>query len=396
MPYYRYRARNMEGRLCTGRMDVQTEQELFKRLEEEGMHCFSFRKEAAEPVAGRLSLGASILAPLCRELSVMLAAGIPLTEALEVSGQMAGSRRLKQELFRLREEVCRGLSLSQAMEAGGGTFPPLLVYMVRAGEAGGGLDGILKRMAEYYERQRELNGRIRTAMSYPMILLAVTAFVCIFLVSEVLPQFTSLLEGQPLPWLTRIFLGMGDYLANHGSVLLLSVLVLTILTAGIFKISSVRLAADRVLLYIPIVGKLLKTIDAARFAQTFGIVYGSGAGILEALELAGEVMGNTYIQKAIESLEEEIQRGSLLSRSLQREDIFPPVFVSLTAAGEEAGSLEQAMEAAGIYYEKETERAVSQMAALLEPAMILFMSAVVGSMVLSVMTPVFQMYSSML
>ncbi len=233
-------------------------------------------------------------------------------------------------------------------------------------------------------------------MSYPMILLAVTAFVCIFLVSEVLPQFTSLLEGQPLPWLTRIFLGMGDYLANHGSVLLLSVLVLTILTAGIFKISSVRLAADRVLLYIPIVGKLLKTIDAARFAQTFGIVYGSGAGILEALELAGQVMGNTYIQKAIESLEEEIQRGSLLSRSLQREDIFPPVFVSLTAAGEEAGSLEQAMEAAGIYYEKETERAVSQMAALLEPAMILFMSAVVGSMVLSVMTPVFQMYSSML
>ena len=279
--------------------------------------------------------------------AVMLAAGIPLTEALEVSGQMAGSRRLKQELFRLREEVCRGLSLSQAMEAGGGTFPPLLVYMVRAGEAGGGLDGILKRMAEYYERQRELNGRIRTAMSYPMILLAVTAFVCIFLVSEVLPQFTSLLEGQPLPWLTRIFLGMGDYLANHGSVLLLSVLVLTILTAGIFKISSVRLAADRVLLYIPIVGKLLKTIDAARFAQTFGIVYGSGAGILEALELAGQVMGNTYIQKAIESLEEEIQRGSLLSRSLQREDIFPPVFVS-------------------------------------------------GSMVLSVMTPVFQMYSSML
>ena len=107
-------------------------------------------------------------------------------------------------------------------------------------------------------------------------------------------------------------------------------------------------------------------------------------------------MGNTYIQKAIESLEEEIQKGSLLSRSLQREDIFPPVFVSLTAAGEEAGSLEQAMEAAGIYYEKETERAVSQMAALLEPAMILFMSAVVGSMVLSVMTPVFQMYSSML
>ena len=189
---------------------------------------------------------------------------------------------------------------------------------------------------------------------------------------------------------------MGDYLANHGSVLLLSVLVLTILTAGIFKISSVRLAADRVLLYIPIVGKLLKTIDAARFAQTFGIVYGSGAGILEALELAGQVMGNTYIQKAIESLEEEIQRGSLLSRSLQREDIFPPVFVSLTAAGEEAGSLEQAMEAAGIYYEKETERTVSQMAALLEPAMILFMSAVVGSMVLSVMTPVFQMYSSML
>ncbi len=396
MPHYRYKAKTMEGDVRIGKMEALTERDLFRHLESQGLWCFAWRREPERFHVKKMSLGAGLLAPLCREFSVMTAAGVPLSEILSVSGRMAGNRRLKRAISRVQEEVYRGLSLSQAMEAENGIFPPLLVHMVRAGESGGELEEILAKMARYYERQREMEGKIRTAMIYPLILLAVTIFVSVFLLTEVLPQFTSLLAGQPLPWLTSLLLRTGAYLGGHSGLCLSLVLMPAILITGIFQIPSVRLAADHLLLYIPIIGKLLKTIDTSRFAQTFGMLYGSGAGILDALELTGQVMGNSYIRLSLKNVAEGLKRGRLLSESLLEEDIFLPVFVSVVAAGEESGRLEQVLKEAGIYYEKETEREVNQMVALLEPAVILFMAFVVGTMILSVMTPLFNMYASLL
>ena len=205
-------------------------------------------------------------------------------------------------------------------------------------------------MAEYYERQRELGGKIRTAMIYPLILFAATVFVSIFLVAEVLPQFVSLLEGQPLPLFTRILLEAGAYMGSHGAQPLLFVPVPAVLLMGIFHIPSVRLALDRAIIHIPVIGKIVKTIDTARFSQTFGILYGNGAGILEALDLTGQVMGNSYIRKSLKDVAEELKRGRLLSGSLEEADIFLPVFVSMVAAGEESGRLDQVLGEAGIYY----------------------------------------------
>ena len=396
MPQYRYKAKSMDGKVCRGRMEALTERDLLKRLEDQGLYCFGWREESKGRARRKIPLGAGLLAPLCRELSVMLSAGVPLAEILAVSGEMAGSSRLKKEILRVREEVYQGHSLSEAMESGEGTFPSLLIYMIRAGETGGELEEILRKMAEYYERQRELGGKIRTAMIYPLILFAATVFVSIFLVAEVLPQFVSLLEGQPLPLFTRILLEAGAYMGSHGAQPLLFVPVPAVLLIGIFHIPSVRLALDRAIIHIPVIGKIVKTIDTARFSQTFGILYGNGAGILEALDLTGQVMGNSYIRKSLKDVAEELKRGRLLSGSLEEADIFLPVFVSMVAAGEESGRLDQVLGEAGIYYEKEAERAVNQMVVRLEPAMILIMAIVVGGMILAVMTPVFQMYSSML
>ena len=185
-------------------------------------------------------------------------------------------------------------------------------------------------------------------------------------------------------------------MGSHGAQPLLFVPVPAVLLIGIFHIPSVRLALDRAIIHIPVIGKIVKTIDTARFSQTFGILYGNGAGILEALDLTGQVMGNSYIRKSLKDVAEELKRGRLLSGSLEEANIFLPVFVSMVAAGEESGRLDQVLGEAGIYYEKEAERAVNQMVVLLEPAMILIMAIVVGGMILAVMTPVFQMYSSML
>lgn len=394
MPLYRYKAKTMEGKICRGRMEAPTDRELFKRLEGQGLYCLAWQEEGPDVFQGR-TLRAGSLVPFCRQMSAMLGAGVPLPEILEVSSRMAADGRQKEILLQIKDAVYRGLTLSEAME-GSGAFPPLLVHMVRAGEAGGGLDGIFQRMAEYYERQHELRGKLCTAMIYPLILLIVTALVSLFLAVEVLPQFASLLEGQPLPWITRLLLGAGRYLKEGGIGYLLAALPAAVMAVGIFRIPSVRLAADRLLLCIPIIGKLLKTIDAFRFAQTFAMLYGKGADVLESLELTGQVMGNSFIRKSVENVEEELKRGRLLSQALKEADVFPPVLAAMAAAGEESGCLEQMLEKAGTYYEKEGEEAVNRIAALFEPAVILVMAFVVGSVVLSVMLPAAGVYSSML
>ena len=153
MPQYRYKAKSMDGKVCRGRMEALTERDLLKRLEDQGLYCFGWREESKGRARRKIPLGAGLLAPLCRELSVMLSAGVPLAEILAVSGEMAGSSRLKKEILRVREEVYQGHSLSEAMESGEGTFPSLLIYMIRAGETGGELEEILRKMAEYYEKE---------------------------------------------------------------------------------------------------------------------------------------------------------------------------------------------------------------------------------------------------
>lgn len=396
MPRYRYIAKGMNGRVCKGSMEASDPADLTERLKQRELYCFRWREIEESRSSGLSPLKIRMLPPLCRQFSSMMAAGVPLGDILTVSIRAEGDKGMKKVLLRIRKAVYEGSTLSEAMEATEGIFPNLLVYMIQTGEASGRLDEILDRLAAYYSREEELAGKVRAAMTYPLILLFVTICCSIFLLTAVLPQFAAMLQGARLPALTRFMLGAGEQLRLHGGLYAAAMLILILFILSASAVTGVRLRIGRALLHIPFAGKLLKIIYTSRFASSFSVLYGSGTGILEALDIAGRVIGNEHIRLEIREACFCMEQGQSLSKALGRLEMFPPVFLSMTAAAEESGDLERIMEQTGRYYEKEAERAMSQMIALLEPAMILVMAGMVGSIVLAVMLPMFQMYSSIL
>ena len=396
MPRYRYTAKGMNGRVCKGSMEASDPADLTERLKQRELYCFRWREIEESRSSGLSPLKIRMLPPLCRQFSSMMAAGVPLGDILTVSIRAEGDKGMKKVLLRIRKAVYEGSTLSEAMEATEGIFPNLLVYMIQTGEASGRLDEILDRLAAYYSREEELAGKVRAAMTYPLILLFVTICCSIFLLTAVLPQFAAMLQGARLPALTRFMLGAGEQLRLHGGLYAAAMLILILFILSASAVTGVRLRIGRALLHIPFAGKLLKIIYTSRFASSFSVLYGSGTGILEALDIAGRVIGNEHIRLEIREACFCMEQGQRLSKALGRLEMFPPVFLSMTAAAEESGDLERIMEQTGRYYEKEAERAMNQMIALLEPAMILVMAGMVGSIVLAVMLPMFQMYSSIL
>lgn len=396
MPRYRYTAKGMNGRVCKGSMEASDPADLTERLKQRELYCFRWREIEESRSSGLSPLKIRMLPPLCRPFSSMMAAGVPLGDILTVSIRAEGDKGMKKVLLRIRKAVYEGSTLSEAMEATEGIFPNLLVYMIQTGEASGRLDEILDRLAAYYSREEELAGKVRAAMTYPLILLFVTICCSIFLLTAVLPQFAAMLQGARLPALTRFMLGAGEQLRLHGGLYAAAMLILILFILSASAVTGVRLRIGRALLHIPFAGKLLKIIYTSRFASSFSVLYGSGTGILEALDIAGRVIGNEHIRLEIREACFCMEQGQSLSKALGRLEMFPPVFLSMTAAAEESGDLERIMEQTGRYYEKEAERAMNQMIALLEPAMILVMAGMVGSIVLAVMLPMFQMYSSIL
>ena len=396
MPRYRYTAKGMNGRVCKGSMEASDPADLTERLKQRELYCFRWREIEESRSSGLSPLKIRMLPPLCRQFSSMMAAGVPLGDILTVSIRAEGDKGMKKVLLRIRKAVYEGSTLSEAMEATEGIFPNLLVYMIQTGEASGRLDEILDRLAAYYSREEELAGKVRAAMTYPLILLFVTICCSIFLLTAVLPQFAAMLQGARLPALTRFMLGAGEQLRLHGGLYAAAMLILILFILSASAVTGVRLRIGRALLPIPFAGKLLKIIYTSRFASSFSVLYGSGTGILEALDIAGRVIGNEHIRLEIREACFCMEQGQSLSKALGRLEMFPPVFLSMTAAAEESGDLERIMEQTGRYYEKEAERAMNQMIALLEPAMILVMAGMVGSIVLAVMLPMFQMYSSIL
>lgn len=396
MPRYRYTAKGMNGRVCKGSMEASDPADLTECLKQRELYCFRWREIEESRSSGLSPLKIRMLPPLCRQFSSMMAAGVPLGDILTVSIRAEGDKGMKKVLLRIRKAVYEGSTLSEAMEATEGIFPNLLVYMIQTGEASGRLDEILDRLAAYYSREEELAGKVRAAMTYPLILLFVTICCSIFLLTAVLPQFAAMLQGARLPALTRFMLGAGEQLRLHGGLYAAAMLILILFILSASAVTGVRLRIGRALLHIPFAGKLLKIIYTSRFASSFSVLYGSGTGILEALDIAGRVIGNEHIRLEIREACFCMEQGQSLSKALGRLEMFPPVFLSMTAAAEESGDLERIMEQTGRYYEKEAERAMNQMIALLEPAMILVMAGMVGSIVLAVMLPMFQMYSSIL
>jgi general secretion pathway protein F len=396
MTTFRYTAIGTGGERLAGLMEAATEAEVIARLQRQG--SMPLRAELADkgaPLTGwlRIDLGArrglrkQDVADLIRELATMLSAGQDLDRALRYMQETAPAR-VRPTVTGLRDIVRDGSPLSVAMSRYPGSFPPMHVGLVRAGEAGGNLGPTLARIADLLDRQRALASTVTSALIYPAVLLVAMIGAIILLLTQVLPQFVPMFEqsGAPLPASTQFLIAAGDFVQQDGLFLLLAIVALAVAARVLLQQNAVRLAVDRILLRLPMIGSLTKEVLAARFTRVLGTLLLNGVALIGALAIVRDAMGNRVARLAVERASLTARGGGSLTVELQAADVFPPRTVHLLRLGEETAQLAaMALRAADIHEEK-TRLATQRLTALLVPALTILMGLAVGGIVASLMS----------
>jgi general secretion pathway protein F len=392
MPAFRYVAIDPAGKMARGVMDAANEAAVVQRLRRDGHLPVRTEPDTGGSFLGRVNveitrsgLGAKDLANFTRELSIMLAAGQDLDRALRFLVETSANRRLAAVVERLRGAVRDGDSLAVAMGKQGGSFPRLYVGMVRAGEAGGTLATTLDRLALVLERQRSLSSSVRSAMVYPTLLFIAMIGSVSFLLTSVLPEFVPLFaqNGAKLPASTQLLVDLGHVVAADGFYILIGLAVCALLIVQALRQPKIRLVFDRLLLRLPILGRLAKEVLAARFSRTFGTLMLNGVPLIAALGIVREAIGNRAAVAAVEAATASAKSGSGLSRPLAEAGIFPVRTIYLLRLGEETAQLGQMALRAAEIHEEETRLGIQRLVSLLVPAITILMGAAVAGIVSS-------------
>lgn len=393
MRAYRYVAVDINGKQIKDVMNVESPEHLMAEIKGKSLYCVSYEEiPEMETKTGKLKLKSLVV--FCRQLGTMLTAGIPVTQALDMIQSKADSKKAKKVFANVYEEVQKGNSLSHAMQLQEGLFPSLLVNMVMAGEAGGTLDISVARMADHFDKEHKLNNKVKGAMTYPIILLVVALMVVLVLVTFVLPTITQMFDEKTMPWTTKILLAFSGFVIHQWWVIILFVIGTVMLTKYLLRMPSFRLWFDKLILFMPIIGKLNQTIYSARCARTFASLYLSGVPALDMLMITGKVLNNKYLEKMFEDVIAGVSRGEFISTAIAQTMAFDPMLSSMIFIGEEAGALGDILSKTADYFDNESDAAIARMVALMEPAMIVVLGVIVAFIVVSIMQPMFAVYDT--
>jgi general secretion pathway protein F len=392
MPAFRYVAIDASGKMARGVMEAPDEAAVVQRLRRDGHLPVRAELDTGGSFFGRMNvevtrsgLRRQDLANITRELSIMLAAGQDLDRALRFLAESAPNRRVVSTVEQLRDAIRDGDSLAVAMSKQPRSFPRLYVGMVRAGEAGGALAPTLDRLALVLERERSLASSIRSAMVYPTLLFIAMIGSVSFLLTSVLPEFVPLFaqNGAKLPVSTQLLVDLGAIVAADGLYILIGLAICGLLAVQALRQPRIRLAVDRLILRLPILGRLAREVLAARFSRTFGTLMMNGVPLIAALGIVREAIGNRAAVAAVEAATASAKSGSGLSRPLAAAGIFPVRTIYLLRLGEETAQLGQMALRAAEIHEEETRLGIQRLVALLVPAITILMGAAVAGIVSS-------------
>jgi general secretion pathway protein F len=386
MPIFQYKGYRTDGSEVAGTIEANSQKDAALRLKESGLYPRSVAEAVYKKRAGlfhRFDL--SLLPPITRQLSTLLASGVTLMEALDsLSEEQKGM--WKNVLVSIKENVSAGASFSKALEEYGNIFPEFYVNMVAAGEASGNLDKVLVRLAGFLETQDALRSKVRMAMIYPVFMICVGFVVLSFLFVFVIPKITKIFRDtqSALPFITVALITISDIVQRYWWLLTGALL------GAVYGVRRLRdknrLLSDRMILRLP--GNILQSLYFGRFTRTLGFLLEGGLPVLRALDLAAKSIGNTVIEAKVLEAGKRVSEGARLSASLEG---FPPVLLQLISTGERSGQLVDVLNNAATSYEEEFSRKVQKALSILEPAMILIMGLIVGLIVLAVLLPIFQL-----
>lgn len=398
MAAFEYTALDDAGRTRRGVLNGDSARQVRSRLRAMGLFpvdVHGVRERGANP-AGLVPsrrISAAALALLTRQLATLARAGMPLDEALRALGNQAESRRLQAILADVRARITEGVALNEAMSVYPAVFPEFYCSMVAAGEAGGRLEEVLERLADYTETRRALRQSLGMALIYPALLTLVSLLVVAVLLVYVVPEVVRVFQqtGQALPWLTAGLIASSRVLRDFGWLLCLGAVLA--LLAGRFLLGRtfIRARFDRLLLDMPFAGRINRRLHAARLTRSLAILTKSGVPLLEALEISSRMIGNVPLRAAVEDAAVHVRGGGRLHKALDDCGWFPPLLVQMLASGEESGELDDMLARAASHEERELQSVLAAATALFEPLIILLMGAVVLVIVLAILLPIFEM-----
>ncbi len=331
-----------------------------------------------------------------RQFSVMIDAGLPLIQCLEILGSQQKNKRFASMITQTRGDVESGATLSDAMRKHPKAFDSLYVNMVAAGEAGGILDQILERLSQYIEKSVKLKAQVRSALIYPFVIVMVALSIVLLIMYKVIPTFTAMFEnaGMKLPPITQFTVTASKFVENYLIFILIAVAMLVYVVRRYHGTYHGRRVVDRIVLKIPVFGMLMQKIAIARFCRTLATLISSGVPILDGLEITARTAGNAIIEDSLMAVRKDVEEGKTITDPLGKSPLFPSMVVSMIGVGEQTGALDAMLSKIADFYEDEVDVAVSAMMSLLEPILILFLGVVIGFIVISLYLPIFTLAST--
>ncbi len=398
MPLYRFKALSPGGQLLQGEMEARTERLVIERLRDDGN--IPIDAEPAAPRSAirrwldrelpRRSVAAKDVALFTREFSTLVGAGVALDRVLAMLIGLAGKPALREVLTDVHGRVEGGAAIADALEAHPQAFPPFYVNMIRAGEASGQLDAVLKRLAEFLERSRELNSTVRSALVYPAVLIGMAGLSLVIVLTVVLPEFEPIFAeaGRDLPAATQVVRAMGHGLRDYWWAAALVGLLATVVIRRDLTTADGRHRWHGLLLRMPVLGSLWRRLAFARFSRMLGTLLANGVGVLSALALAREVTGNEVLSRALAEVAVTVREGGGLARPLAKAKVFPQLAVDLISVGEESGHLEEMLLKAADIYDSEVRHAIDRAVALLVPLLTIGLGALIAAIIGSVLVAI--------
>jgi type IV pilus assembly protein PilC len=401
MPTFAFSGRNRGGETISGERIGDTMDAVVATLRREQILVTRITPAQAKAAAPKKlkakGVPAKNLAVFTRQFSVMIDAGLPLVQCLEILGTQEENKHFAQVILATRADVEGGASLADAMQRHPKTFDALFTNMIAAGEAGGILDTILKRLAVYIEKAVKLKGQVQSAMIYPVAIVVIAGLVVGLILWKVIPTFASLFAGlgAELPLPTRIVIALSNNLIRFMPFLVVGTIALVFSFRKYYATYKGRRVVDAIVLKMPILGNIMRKMSVARFCRTLATLMSSGVPILDGLDITARTAGNAIIEDAIQVTRKSIERGETIAAPLKQTGVFPSMVVQMISVGEATGALDTMLSKIADFYEEEVDTAVAGLLTLMEPVMIAFLGGIVGGIVIAMYLPIFGLISEL-
>jgi type IV pilus assembly protein PilC len=393
MPAYAWKGKNRMGEVQEGVLVSDSRDSAANTLKRNGIEVMSVNLMAGKSSKSLGKVKPKELAIFTRQFSVMIDAGLPLVQCLEILGAQQQNKGFQRIIEAVRGDVEQGLTLQAALSKHPKAFDDLYVNMVGAGESGGILDIILQRLSGYIEKAVKLTAKVKGAMTYPVAVITIAIAVVVIIMVKVIPVFSAMYDGlgSKLPFPTLVCMALSSALINYSWLIILAIVLIVVGLRQYYKTPTGRLQIDSIMLKIPIIGDVLRKTAVARFCRTLGTLISSGVPILEGMDITARTAGNMVIQNAILKSKDAVEQGRNISTPLAETKVFPPMVVQMVGVGEATGALDAMLSKVADFYEDEVDNAVANLTSLMEPVMIAILGGIIGFIVVAMYLPIFNL-----